>query len=484
MTKYVWSRIFNSFILLLFLSFALKAQTILVNAGGDAYTDVFGRSWSADTGFSSGSAFTAGGAIADTDDDTLYRTGRQDTSQFGYTFNVASGLYRLKLQWAEVQDTRANDRIFRVTAEGQTVFGPLDVRRRAAGADIAYILDVLVIVSDSQLNLNFVRISGTPFIQALDIQRVIGVPIDLATEVTGTLPAGNGGTGAGAFTQGSVVFAGASGVYTESNSGLFFETGTVELGIGTASPTNRLHVLKDQNESTRIRLENPDATGIIANAMVQVLSDAATLFAGSSGAGNTGVRLGETLGGWSEVAHISGSGLLVGTRDATPLILGTSNANRLEIASGGNVGIGLTLPGDELLHVGKAVDGALTTLLLENTQAHAGSSLNETVEIRFSFGGNNDVARIVVGKENDYDGAGEDDSFMAFQTDRDGTAAEAMRLTSRGTVQLVGFTQANLPAVADGNMAYCTDCLKGSDACSASSDGAVAMRVNGAWQCM
>jgi hypothetical protein len=67
--------------------------------------------------------------------------------------------------------------------------------------------------------------------------------VSLTSQVTGTLPVTNGGTGtATAFTAGSVVFAGASGVYTQDNANLFWDNTNDRLGIGTASPAYRLDV--------------------------------------------------------------------------------------------------------------------------------------------------------------------------------------------------------------------------------------------------
>lgn len=53
---------------------------------------------------------------------------------------------------------------------------------------------------------------------------------------SGTLAPARGGTGAGAFTQGSVPFIGASGVYSQNNGALFWDATNNRLGIGTASP--------------------------------------------------------------------------------------------------------------------------------------------------------------------------------------------------------------------------------------------------------
>jgi len=64
-----------------------------------------------------------------------------------------------------------------------------------------------------------------------------------AITLAGTLGVTSGGTGTTTqFTQGSVVFAGASGVYTQDNANLFFNDGTNSLGIRTATPNEALTV--------------------------------------------------------------------------------------------------------------------------------------------------------------------------------------------------------------------------------------------------
>jgi len=68
--------------------------------------------------------------------------------------------------------------------------------------------------------------------------------VGLTTHVTGTLPVGNGGTGtATQFTQGSVLFAGASGVYSQDNAEFFWDATNHYLGLGTASPDTTLAVV-------------------------------------------------------------------------------------------------------------------------------------------------------------------------------------------------------------------------------------------------
>ncbi len=60
--------------------------------------------------------------------------------------------------------------------------------------------------------------------------------VALATDVSGALPPANGGTGAGVFTAGSVVYAGASGVYTQDNARFFWDNTNHRLGIANNSP--------------------------------------------------------------------------------------------------------------------------------------------------------------------------------------------------------------------------------------------------------
>jgi hypothetical protein len=65
-----------------------------------------------------------------------------------------------------------------------------------------------------------------------------------AITLAGTLNVANGGTGTStAFTAGSVVFAGASGVYSQDNANLFWDNANDRLGIGTATPAAKLDVI-------------------------------------------------------------------------------------------------------------------------------------------------------------------------------------------------------------------------------------------------
>jgi hypothetical protein len=93
--------------------------------------------------------------------------------------------------------------------------------------------------------------------------------VSLTSQVTGTLPVTNGGTGtATAFTAGSVVFAGTSGVYSQDNTNLFWNDSLNRLGIGTSSPGYTLDILSGDTTPTigyaaRIRGNATAAAGAI-----------------------------------------------------------------------------------------------------------------------------------------------------------------------------------------------------------------------------
>jgi len=64
---------------------------------------------------------------------------------------------------------------------------------------------------------------------------------DRTIALTTPLTVGNGGTGTGtAFTQGSVIFAGASGIYSQNNSNLFWDNTNNRLGLGVTNPATML----------------------------------------------------------------------------------------------------------------------------------------------------------------------------------------------------------------------------------------------------
>lgn len=77
--------------------------------------------------------------------------------------------------------------------------------------------------------------------------------VSLTSQVTNTLPVGNGGTGTStSFTTGSVVFAGASGVYSQNNANFFWDNTNARLGLGTTAPAVRIHARQASSGATSV----------------------------------------------------------------------------------------------------------------------------------------------------------------------------------------------------------------------------------------
>jgi hypothetical protein len=102
------------------------------------------------------------------------------------------------------------------------------------------------------------------------------------------------------------------------------------VGVGTASPSQKMHVFQTVDANSIVLSENTsNTTG--ANAAFQSKSDTAVLSFQSHATARTISRFGVTLGGWDEMLASAGNGLAIGTLGATPLILGTNSVNRLQI---------------------------------------------------------------------------------------------------------------------------------------------------------
>jgi hypothetical protein len=173
-----------------------------------------------------------------------------------------------------------------------------------------------------------------------------GGPITSSGTITlaGTLGVANGGTGtATAFTAGSVVFAGASGVYTQDNANLFWDNTNDRLGIGTASPGERLTVAATANSAARITSTATTTALIIDNTNANAWGSNLAIRTGGVAAGYFGT-IGSLLGSTSQdiTAYAdTGNGFRVYTN---------GNNERMRVTSAGNVGIGTNAPSD-LLHV-------------------------------------------------------------------------------------------------------------------------------------
>jgi hypothetical protein len=180
-----------------------------------------------------------------------------------------------------------------------------------------------------------------------------------AVTLAGTLGVTSGGTGSStAFTTGSVVFAGASGVYSQDNANFFWDDTNNRLGIGTASPSVPLSIYNATNSQLHV---SGDSTtlAVISRYSTDASSPIIALRKGrGTFASPTAVASGDTLGvinfqgyAGTNVRNLSSiSGFVEtytsDTNISSLLTFGTSPSGsatpteRMRIDSSGNVGIG------------------------------------------------------------------------------------------------------------------------------------------------
>ena len=149
--------------------------------------------------------------------------------------------------------------------------------------------------------------------------------------MTTTINASNSGSG------GLIQTADASGVLALQTAGVTAVTinASQNVGIGTASPADKLHVAFSSGSLGGIRVQNTNSGG---QAALSYYNDAATQKADIW---------------WSN----SGSTLNLRTLSTDPMVFSTNNAERMRIDSSGNVLVGATSGGGKLSITGTGANG-------------------------------------------------------------------------------------------------------------------------------
>jgi Malectin domain/Domain of unknown function (DUF1929)/Glyoxal oxidase N-terminus/Bacterial Ig-like domain (group 1) len=144
-------------------------QLININSGGGNYTDVSGKLWYTDFGFSSGQAVTNNNSITGTSNPTLYHSARVGSS-FSYSIPVSNGTYTLKLHFAETEFSSAGQRIFNVSAQGQQILTNFDIFVAAGNAaNKAFTPNSSqVTVTNGTLNLVFTGVVSNALVSCID----------------------------------------------------------------------------------------------------------------------------------------------------------------------------------------------------------------------------------------------------------------------------------------------------------------------------
>ena len=125
---------------------------------------------------------------------------------------------------------------------------------------------------------------------------------------------------------------------------LIYDTATQRLGLGTSTPgvsplssgDYKLHVRKDVDANMFIAVENADATGQAAAAIIRAMSDDTFLNFQGHGSGRVLSRWGVTLASWAELLSggTGNQGLAIGSVGSVPVILGTEALAAITIGAG------------------------------------------------------------------------------------------------------------------------------------------------------
>jgi len=162
-----------------------QARSVIarVNVGGGRYVDQSGVVWKADKqfatgswGYTSGSQRASASAISKTKDDPLYQSERYwlTSALPGYRFPVTeAGQYQVTFKLAELAWSASNKRLFNIKLEGVRVVKWLDIYA-AAGKNVALDLSYTTVVTDGELNIDFVRLNGfdLPKVEAIQVEYV------------------------------------------------------------------------------------------------------------------------------------------------------------------------------------------------------------------------------------------------------------------------------------------------------------------------
>jgi len=141
-----------------------------LNVGGEAYTASDGTAFGRDRHFGDEGTYSTADAIANTDDDALYRTERSGDS-LDYHLPLENGTYDVDLHFAEIYFEAADQRVFDVYLQGDRVLSDLDVFAEV-GHDAALVETVTdVSVTDGALRISADASVDNAKLSAVEVRR-------------------------------------------------------------------------------------------------------------------------------------------------------------------------------------------------------------------------------------------------------------------------------------------------------------------------
>jgi len=328
-----------------------------INAGGSSFTDGSSNYWDADRaygsgpwGYTSGSQFSTGDPIANTNDDALYQSERWDTG-FGYKFDLPNGKYDVTLHFAEIWFNSAGQRVFKVLIENSLALDNYDIYAQV-GHDVAttkifYGIDV----QDGQLNIDFVSITSNPKISAISV-----LPARPTKLVITSVNSGNPPTAGVAF---PVTIQAQNPAGTPTNATVATNVSlTLKSGGGTLGGTLTGTISAGSNQTT---INGPTYSkndyGVVLTASA---TSGETLTPGDSASFNVNAGNPTKLGLLFQPANSTTSGAIQGpptvaVQDDAGNIITTSTA-AITIAIGTNPGVG-TLTGTTVKNASGGIAG-------------------------------------------------------------------------------------------------------------------------------
>lgn len=158
------------------LKVVVPAYQAALEAGADTQqVDALGDTWTGDRKYAAGSygylgtstALSTSQSIAGTDDQELYRTARQGAYEYRFD-GLPDGVYQVELGFAELTAKDPARRVFDVMAEGTERVSNLDLALEA-GLRTAHDRTFTVTVTDGQLNLRLVAVTGKTLVNAVRV---------------------------------------------------------------------------------------------------------------------------------------------------------------------------------------------------------------------------------------------------------------------------------------------------------------------------